>query len=110
MYKWKIDWGRLVVRVTLSLYFPAMLTRALTTLKMCHASKDADHEPIVRYHRHHSEPSYLEILDPSVLPSLDNILSEYTLDNRFSRRPLNASLSRFFDHGEEETRSPKETY
>ncbi|PVF94971.1 hypothetical protein CPB86DRAFT_712097 [Serendipita vermifera] len=58
MYKWKTKWGRLV---------------------MCHAAKDISRKPLVRYHRHYTEQSYLEILDSSVLPSLDNLFVAFLI-------------------------------
>jgi hypothetical protein len=78
-------------------------------LKVYHASKDVRTEPLVQYHRNYfsKEPGCLDILDPSVMDALDNIISEailYTSCIRHFADEVSYHSSLFLDYGEEEKR------
>jgi hypothetical protein len=75
-YRWKRKGPKLEVRssgLDNSLEFTSNIFS-----KMYHASKDVSPEPLVRYHRNvlQNEPGSLDILDPSVMDTLDHVLSE----------------------------------
>jgi hypothetical protein len=78
-------------------------------LKVYYASKDVSTEPLVQYHRHYfsKEHGCLDILDPSVMDALDNIIREATLCIGYIRRftdEISCHSSLFLDYGEEEKR------
>ncbi|KAG8827315.1 hypothetical protein FRB91_001718 [Serendipita sp. 411] len=73
-YKWRIHWDQ---------------------LQLYHASPEAAKQPLAVFHRHRSpsNQSYLEILDFSVLSSLDSIIVTFLIMERHRRNRKKATRS-----------------